>query len=1070
MCSKLIQLSFVLVLCLMDSVSLVSAATVAYWRFDDVGDTGIDIPPGTVAAGHPLPDSDSWALWRKAAHDHSGNGNHLMTWEYPGAGHVWSSDVPASMIPLTGAANVLSIVNSGNWPAAQTWSSHSAPSGIDIQGLTPGAFTIEVSFKLNQLPTPGDTYLSHLSLIGRDGTGLVTGDPGLSPLNFGTWPGNTLLVRFADVAGYNHVAETGPDTIATDRWYNVAAVSDGSTLSLYLDGTLVAQTDLGASGSPNTAMASGIDSNGGGWEGGNWSISRGHRNAEHTDRVFGYIDEVRVSDTALSPSEFLFMPLFSHSPYPKNDATDVPRDVVLSWTPGVYAQAHDVYFGSAFDDVNIATLNAPLGVLVSQEQDASTFVPEEVLDFDQTYYWRVDDINRASGEVTVGEVWRLTVEPFSYAIATGITATASSSHAANMGPEKTIDRSGLNDLDQHSVDGPDMWLSSAGVAPIWIQYEFDQVHKLDQMWVWNSNQIIEAFMGLGAKDVTIETSLGGIDWIQLEDATQFAQATGSPMYTANTTVDFEGSLAKYVRLTVNSGYGMMPQNGISEVRFFSIPTQAREPIPTSGDMVQNIDVVLSWRAGRGAAVHEVYWGTDSGDLALIGTTPSSNYDLSAAGIEYGRTYYWQINEVNETATPSVYVGEIWSFTTPDYLAVDDFELYNDDCNRIFFAWHDGWGHNGGESIDDCDIPPFSGNGTGSLVGNDQAPFAERSIVHSGRQSMPLGYDGAGSEAQREFTVPQDWTKGGTQTLVLYFAGNAADNDAGDVYVKINGENKVVSTSATALQSPVWSLGRVDLASVSTDLSSVRTLAVGVDSSGTGTVYVDDIRLYRVAPVSLLPIDPGTEGLVAHYPLDNNLQDSTGNGYDGTSSLLTAAYTDGPHGLGRALTLSGDEFEEDFVQLPIGGLLQTLTDSTFAIWADFSNASGAWQRIFDFGSGQHTNMFLTPRTGTAGALRFAIRVDNSPESQLNSPRTLPSGWQHVAVVFNSTDMSMQLYINGALVDDRPTAFVPADLGNTTQNWLGKSQWPDALYTGSLDEFRIYDRALPLEEIRYLAGDR
>ena len=130
MCSKLIQLSFVLVLCLMDSVSLVSAATVAYWRFDDVGDTGIDIPPGTVAAGHPLPDSDSWALWRKAAHDHSGNGNHLMTWEYPGAGHVWSSDVPASMIPLTGAANVLSIVNSGNWPARLAWDNRRLRKGI----------------------------------------------------------------------------------------------------------------------------------------------------------------------------------------------------------------------------------------------------------------------------------------------------------------------------------------------------------------------------------------------------------------------------------------------------------------------------------------------------------------------------------------------------------------------------------------------------------------------------------------------------------------------------------------------------------------------------------------------------------------------------------------------------------------------------------------------------------------------------------------------------------------------------------------------------------------------------
>ena len=77
-----------------------------------------------------------------------------------------------------------------------------------------------------------------------------------------------------------------------------------------------------------------------------------------------------------------------------------------------------------------------------------------------------------------------------------------------MGPEKTIDGSGLDAQDQHSVSASQMWLSKKGQSPIWIQYEFDKVYKLYQMWVWNSNQAIEPFVGFGAKDVTIETSTG----------------------------------------------------------------------------------------------------------------------------------------------------------------------------------------------------------------------------------------------------------------------------------------------------------------------------------------------------------------------------------------------------------------------------------------------------------------------------------------------------------------------------------------------------------------------------------
>ena len=82
-----------------------------------------------------------------------------------------------------------------------------------------------------------------------------------------------------------------------------------------------------------------------------------------------------------------------------------------------------------------------------------------------------------------------------------------------------------------------------------------------------------------------------------------------------------------------------------------------------------------------------------------------------------------------------------------------------------------------------------------------------------------------------------------------------------------------------------------------------------------------------------------------------------------------------------------------------------------------------------------------------------------------------GWHHVAVAIRSATMTAELYLDGVVVGSNTVTVLPKDLGNTTQNYLGDSQWEgDAFFTGSLDEFRIYNRALSEAEVRYLAEDR
>jgi hypothetical protein len=227
-------------------------------------------------------------------------------------------------------------------------------------------------------------------------------------------------------------------------------------------------------------------------------------------------------------------PAAAGMPNPEDGATDVPRDVVLSWTPGMFAPAvngHIVYLSESFNDVNDG-----IGGIT---QSASSYAPPQRLAFETTYYWRVDEIN-APPDSTVfpGDVWSFTTEPIGYPIeGANITATASSAGQVNLGPENTINGSGLHENDLHSIDATDMWLSDNELQGAWIQYEFDKVYKLHQMWVWNSNQQLESFVGFGLKGVTVEYSINGTDWTTLADVPEFARAPGEPGYAHDTTVD-----------------------------------------------------------------------------------------------------------------------------------------------------------------------------------------------------------------------------------------------------------------------------------------------------------------------------------------------------------------------------------------------------------------------------------------------------------------------------------------------------------------------------------------------------
>ncbi len=195
-------------------------------------------------------------------------------------------------------------------------------------------------------------------------------------------------------------------------------------------------------------------------------------------------------------------------------------------------------------------------------------------------------------------------------------------------------------------------------------------------------------------------------------------------------------------------------------------------------------------------------------------------------------------------------------------------------------------------------------------------------------------------------------------------------------------------------------------------------------------------------------------LRAHYQFDGNTSDSAGS-YHGTTTG-GPGYTDAT--FDRAVTLDGSD---DFVTLP-AGIVNGLADITLAARVRWDGGS-SWQRVFDFGNGTGSYLFLTPKS-PSDKVRFAIK--NGGSEQPLEADALPVGeWTHVAVTLVGNTGT--LYINGAQVDRRTITLNPSNVAPAA-NYLGKSQWPDPLFNGAIDDFRIYDYGLDAGEVSALAS--
>jgi len=509
------------------------------------------------------------------------------------------------------------------------------------------------------------------------------------------------------------------------------------------------------------------------------------------ENLTGMIDEVRVYNHILTETELLASMEggegypYALGPSPADGALHADTWVSLGWKAGDFAVSHDVYLGDDFDAVNNDDVT---GGTFRGNQTSTYYVagfpgfayPDGLVP-GTTYYWRIDEVNDAEpNSPWKGPVWSFSVPPRT---------------AYNPSP----------------ADGAEFAATDAKLS-------------------WTG--------GFGAK---LHTIYFGDSFDDVNNA-----AGGLPQGTA--TYD-PGPLQeeKVYYWRVDEFDALSTYKG--DVWGFTTPGAAGNPQPANGAIGVQMTAQLGWTPAATAVSHDVYFGTDK-DAVRNATTASPEYKGNkATGSEsydpgklaWYSDYYWRVDAVYNAGPVK---GLVWDFATADFLLVDDFESYNDidppdpASDRIFDKWIDGFGT----------------TDNGALVGNDLPPYAEQSIVHSGGQSLIYRYDNnlKTSEATLTLVSPRDWTEEGVGKLSLWLRGAPA-NSAERIYVALNGTAAVYNDDPAASQTGGWTEWVINLqafADQGVNLTNVNTITIGIGTKGspaaggTGTMYFDDIRLYR----------------------------------------------------------------------------------------------------------------------------------------------------------------------------------------------------------------------------------
>ena len=812
-------------------------------------------------------------------------------------------------------------------------------------------------------------------------------------------------------------------------------------------------------------------------------------------------------------------------PSPADGAKLIDPNVTLSWQGGLGGVLYDVYLGESFEDVN-----AGAGGTYRGRQPATTYTPGPRIP-GTVYYWRIDTVKGDETEEK-GPVWSFRTRPFipitnpnlvgwwklddddSGAIVTdysGYDHYGTINGGAHFVPGcfgEAVEFGGVVD-DYINIDGYKGVVDShAFSAAAWINTASTVGNNSIISWggsgsgnhftfrVDSSNSTpysVRTSQGNG--NVQGNTPVNDGEWHHvavtvIDNATASSSDIRIYVDGQDDTRDSSDADALHIIAGADLTIGMRaynishPYEGLidevrlydcvlspSEIQDLGLSLKAGSPSPTDGALYGGTSVMLSWRAGRYADSHNVYFGAESSSLLLVGEDlPADSNSFGPVAVELGQTYYWAVDEIND---PCVWPGDMWSFAVEEHIVIDDFDSYVSTSGpnepSLLSAWNDGGANGTGSTI--SLHSEFAGNSMKCVYDNSESPFH--------------------SEARLVYGTGTDWTAGGVKAIALEFRGDV--NNTGEwLYVAVedaDGNDATVTyDDASALGQEnrrIWNIALQDFADDGVDLTGVRTLIIGVSGSGgSGAVYVDDIRLYppRCLPeyaqasfdddcmtdfadleaiirywlagdYDVVATEPNNGRLQAHYKFDETsgtvADDSSGRGHHATVDPNGADAWD-PGGFdGYCLAFDGN-FS---VSVPNDVFADIDNEVTISVWV-------------------HVDANVNPNTIGRAEFGAGPTEPNEPWDRLawiqERPEDYTGQWNHYAFVKHTDQGMMRIYHNGVLVAQNTDASQPMDGAGAGKSTIGSKADGSGNYEGKLDDFRIYDYALSHAEILYLAA--
>jgi len=499
---------------------------------------------------------------------------------------------------------------------------------------------------------------------------------------------------------------------------------------------------------------------------------------------------------------------------------------------------------------------------------------------------------------------------------------------------------------------------------------------------------------------------------------------------------------------------------------------AMSPEPANGAIDVKPAPVLSWTAPQDAWLHDLYLGTDAdlvaaGDASvLVGQLNEARYAIDVnESLSRGITYFWKVDITTGTARESQFnPGAVWSFRVADKNTESWLATAQADKPGYLDTYvEDGL----------SDIGAFSGDITYEFVVISNPDEAEASMCLIGRRQF--GDTQAGLKYEQ-------WNNTGTYGATLF---GVVDLDFGIPTSPGEYTHLTFVSSEDAATTALYVNGvyqaSVDAAITLSGLVGIGYGAQGEDGSGSfdnfdGTIF--GVAIYDAALTDeqiaahsesyftpfeeIEPMNPGAEGLVAHYAFENDANDSSANALHGTL-VGDPVFAEGPAGYGMALDLDGDG---DYVDCSNNELFSITDAFTLSVWINWRTPTVDWQTVIAKGD----NAWRLARNGGGQTIDFGF-TDGGPRGWLSvaTASEVPLGeWHHVTATIDTVD-GAKIYLDGVLEGTNP------DTGGITQGdypvFIGEnSQALNRYWDGLIDEVMIYSRVLSEAEVLYVAGKR